>query len=322
MKSSSKTISKKLQKKTQRNKSLEELESEITCLRNEYLEKKALKIALTFKMGKGGKAIIEDLIIEAIGTDCDWCNDKLTLFNLSIDYKKPLPKLYKLSLNKHVFSNNRKNLMVICKNCNSLRSNIPKSLFHKLMDFLNTENRLKYKIKQALRYYNFRYNNFSYKIFRDITAKKGSKKLIISGRKMNRSVIIHKKALNLKRTLRWGKGGTVKAERMLIETIGTNCYWCGKKLTVENISIDHKKPLNRVIGIKLNKDVYLNNRRNLRAICLKCNYLKSNIPEKQFKILMDFLNKNPRLKYIIISALTVYNSRFEDEMYKLERSIV
>ncbi len=128
--------------------------------------------------------------------------------------------------------------------------------------------------------------------------------------KQNESEIIHKKAVRLIYGLRWGRGATAKAEKMLNDALGTRCHWCGNKLTCENISMDHKNPLIRPIQRTPRQLALLNSPKNLRVICQKCNFLKNAIPESRFQKLMDFLNTDRKLKRIILSALYFSNSKY------------
>jgi 5-methylcytosine-specific restriction endonuclease McrA len=302
-------------------KSIEDLENEFTHLRYEIIDRKALKFACSLKLGKGGKSIIKDLLYNNIGKRCGWCDSSLSILNIVIDYNKSFTRNSDPAKNYQLVIKNPKSLMVLCEDCNSLRSNIQKSLFHKLITSFNTELKIKLLIISSIRYYNYFYDNFSYKLYTQIISKYSNNNNHLKTYKQPYNKIIHKKALNLNRVLGWGNGGTAKAERMLIKSIGTPCKWCGCKLTIYNISIDHKNPLNRVIGDPNDYPSHLNECSNLRAICLTCNKLKGNIPEYKFEKLIDFINTDYRLKYIIISALTVYNSRYGTEVYKIYREL-
>ena len=134
------------------------------------------------------------------------------------------------------------------------------------------------------------------------------------------SEIFNKKVRNYVVTLKWGKGSTNKVREMLIEVLGKPCYYCGKELTLDNIQLDHKKPMLRsfdLIDGKLiiqnppAKDfIRLNRPQNLRFICEICNLTKGHLPENEFKKLIEFLNKNKRLKGYIKMALYHYNTRY------------
>ena len=131
------------------------------------------------------------------------------------------------------------------------------------------------------------------------------------------SEIFNKKVRNYVHTLKWGRGSTNKVREMLIEVLGKPCYYCGKELTLDNIQLDHKKPMLRTFDIvdgiqnPPTKDfIRLNHPQNLRFICKMCNLTKGHLPEKEFKKLIDFLNKNKRLKGYIKMALYHYNTKY------------
>lgn len=133
------------------------------------------------------------------------------------------------------------------------------------------------------------------------------------------SEIFNKKVRNYVRTLKWGKGSTKKVSEMLNEALGKTCYYCGKELTLGNIQLDHKKPMLRtfdfVDGIQnppVKEFIRLNRPQNLRFICRTCNLTKGILPENEFKKLIDFLNKNRRLKGYITNALYHYNTRHSE----------
>ncbi len=98
------------------------------------------------------------------------------------------------------------------------------------------------------------YNQLNYfdwgsiKLKSQTRGKASYKKISKSQTKKEReSEIIHRKAINLAKHLKWGKGATTKVEQMITDAIGTPCHWCGNKLTIDNISMDHKNPINRTI---------------------------------------------------------------------------
>ena len=131
------------------------------------------------------------------------------------------------------------------------------------------------------------------------------------------SDIINKKARNYVHSLKWGKGSTKKVKEMLIEALDKPCHWCGKKLILTNIQLDHKNPMLRTFDIiegiqnpPIKDFIRLNRPQNLRFICQMCNLTKGTLPEKEFKKLLDFLNKNKRLKGYITSALYHYNTKY------------
>ena len=131
------------------------------------------------------------------------------------------------------------------------------------------------------------------------------------------SDIFNKKIKNYVHALKWGKGSTKKVREMLTEALDKPCYYCGKKLTLDNIQLDHKKPMFRTFDIingvqnpPIKDFVRLNRPQNLRFICRICNLTKGTLPENEFKKLIDFLNRNKRLKGHIKMALYHYNTKY------------
>ncbi len=138
-------------------------------------------------------------------------------------------------------------------------------------------------------------------------------------KKESYSEIFNKKVRNYVHTLKWGKGSTKKVREMLIEVLGKPCYYCEKKLTFDNIQLDHKKPMLRTFDIvdgiqdpPVKDFIRLNRPQNLRFICRTCNLTKGTLPENEFKKLIDFLNKNKRLKGHITRALYHHNTRYSE----------
>lgn len=129
---------------------------------------------------------------------------------------------------------------------------------------------------------------------------------------------IKTKARNFVIGLKWGRGATDKMIRIILKVLGKPCYWCGKKLTIDNIQLDHKIPLKRpsiYSPITLRR---LNSPKNLRIICWRCNQIKGTIDEKDFQKLMDLLKMDKKLKYIVQDAL-YYSYLYKVEGYRLER---
>ena len=133
------------------------------------------------------------------------------------------------------------------------------------------------------------------------------------------SEIFNKKVKNYVRTLKWGKSSTQKIRVMLQEALGKPCFYCGGEITLDNIQLDHKKPMLRtfdlVDGIQNPPEkefIKFNRPQNLRFICQNCNLTKGTIPEKEFKVLIDFLKKNKRLSIYVKRALYHYNTRYSE----------
>jgi 5-methylcytosine-specific restriction endonuclease McrA len=58
-----------------------------------------------------------------------------------------------------------------------------------------------------------------------------------------------------------------KKKQKLIDDYGSSCWWCGKVLTSEKLTIDHLRPLSRGGSDDLE---------NLRLTCFSCNNSRGN----------------------------------------------
>lgn len=116
---------------------------------------------------------------------------------------------------------------------------------------------------------------------------------------------IRKKADALKQGLNWGAGATDKMEALLKSYLGTPCKYCGKTITLENCSLDHKYPLlrskSRTLSDQQSKD--LNDIGNLHFLCKSCNKAKGKIPEDKFDRLVEFLKTDQVLYDLVWSRL-------------------
>jgi len=123
--------------------------------------------------------------------------------------------------------------------------------------------------------------------------------------KLKKENPIASKALTLFSTIRLGKGKKETALRILKYALGNPCKHCGEIIDLNNASIDHKEPRlgSKVHNRKEKKMIYspeeiriLDNPSNLTVICRNCNQTKGDMSEKQFILLLDFLNKNLDIK--------------------------
>ncbi len=127
---------------------------------------------------------------------------------------------------------------------------------------------------------------------------------------------IKKKATNVMGGLQWGRGGT---ERMIIlvkKYLGNNCKYCGVKLELNNMSLDHKTPLAHSVRKTSKRGRYardydltpeqvkeLNSESNLHFVCLTCNRAKGNLTDEEYSSLLNYLSDKPRVKQIVIAKL-------------------
>jgi 5-methylcytosine-specific restriction endonuclease McrA len=75
---------------------------------------------------------------------------------------------------------------------------------------------------------------------------------------------------------------TITELRQLIyDYYGTSCKYCGRRLDINNIVIDHISPISK--GGNSNIE-------NLQVICKASNSMKGSLDEQHFQILLDWLN--------------------------------
>lgn len=85
---------------------------------------------------------------------------------------------------------------------------------------------------------------------------------------------------------------------LLNKQIGKPCTYCNEPLTLDNCSLDHKEPFNNG-AIRYGKGTALrrwfDRIENLQIICRKCNGLKSNFNDLEFRQLLSFMEQHPAL---------------------------
>lgn len=128
--------------------------------------------------------------------------------------------------------------------------------------------------------------------------------------------ILHK-ANTVNTRLHWGKGSQDKMIKLIKKYLGTNCKYCGEKLTLENMSLDHKTPLPHCLSKSSKKTRHskkykeyteekikeLNSENNLQFICLKCNRRKGNLDDTEYTALIKFLKKYPNMEQIVLAKM-------------------
>jgi len=111
------------------------------------------------------------------------------------------------------------------------------------------------------------------------------------------------KASLFKERLRWGKGATQKMMKFIANYLGEPCGYCGKILTLDNMSLDHKVPLRFNTTKNTSEAEKLNQEENLHMVCRECNHIKGEIPHKKYTKLIKFLNEDKELGDIIRKRL-------------------
>jgi len=79
------------------------------------------------------------------------------------------------------------------------------------------------------------------------------------------------------------------------------CEYCHKPIAPLDYSIDHKIPLNKG---------GTNDISNLHLICIKCNKVKGDLTDEQFKDLMNYLADKPEVYDTLYKRLRMANYKF------------
>lgn len=108
-----------------------------------------------------------------------------------------------------------------------------------------------------------------------------------------------------------GKGNKGKLdfiEGLIKDSIGCGCKYCGVILNIDNINIDHKTPFGKT-KYRRDKIDFVEERlkldaiENIHIICGKCNRIKGNMTDKEYRELLEFLDTNKRLKDKVLKRL-------------------
>ena len=111
-----------------------------------------------------------------------------------------------------------------------------------------------------------------------------------------------------------GHRGKVQVMKDLVEkAVGSKCKYCGRKLTLKNVSLDHKTAKAESTQTRVIADCFA----NLQLICRECNRVKGNLDDYEYDTLLNFLNMNKRLKGKVLKRLGagmsfIYNAEAGD----------
>lgn len=132
------------------------------------------------------------------------------------------------------------------------------------------------------------------------------------------------KANNLLSGLRWGRGAQDRMIVVLEKYLGTDCKYCGVKLELKNISLDHKIPMPHAVrkpskrrsyhpvsSFSAEQIIWMNSEENLHMVCLACNRAKGNINDTDYTLLLSFLSEHPTMKQIVIAKLKGSNFMYK-----------
>lgn len=102
-------------------------------------------------------------------------------------------------------------------------------------------------------------------------------------------------------------------EAKIRAALGKECdYACGRPITLENASLDHKEPRthSKVYNRKTGKQAYtdeeirlLDSPDNLHIVCRSCNQLKSDLNDLQFRTFLLFIRANPDIGKVLTRRL-------------------
>lgn len=101
------------------------------------IDRKAITGSGSLRLGVGKRTIVAAMLRDSIGKPCTYCGKILTVENSQIDHKDPLngvrPGYVRRPLDQIG------NLQLICRRCNSAKSNLTDGKFRKLLAFLRTD---------------------------------------------------------------------------------------------------------------------------------------------------------------------------------------
>jgi len=92
---------------------------------------------------------------------------------------------------------------------------------------------------------------------------------------------LYKKIVRLRND--WNNKYDINADELIKKSLDDPCPYCKQIISIDNISLDHKTP--QSIGGK-----------EVEIICWRCNRMKGELLEKEYKKLLKFINTFERLK--------------------------
>ena len=113
---------------------------------------------------------------------------------------------------------------------------------------------------------------------------------------------VEKKAIIFGANLLIGGRGSKEKRPLLMKmiqgAIGAPCPYCGVVVTLDNISLDHKTPYGDTDARrskKGNEEIRrkMDDPSNLQMTCLRCNSMKADMTDQQFRDLLEFLSEYP-----------------------------
>ena len=90
---------------------------------------------------------------------------------------------------------------------------------------------------------------------------------------------------------------------MLTAALDRPCSYCGRIVTLDNASIDHKTPRRGLARTGGAVSRHLDRRENLHVVCRKCNLAKGAMSHEAFLRLLAFLRGDPELYAAVLPRL-------------------
>lgn len=115
---------------------------------------KAKAISGSIRLGKNKSKIIKQMLLDVLGTPCEYCGVEITLENASMDHKEPRANS-KVRVGGYTseelrFLDRRENLHIVCKKCNNTKSDFSDDQFIRLLRFMEDNIDLKDKLLRRL----------------------------------------------------------------------------------------------------------------------------------------------------------------------------
>ena len=102
------------------------------------LSKKAAALGGSLRL-EGKREKIEALLKAAIDKPCTYCGTFLTYANASLDHMEPLRGLHRASGPMRASLDRISNLQIVCRQCNTAKSDMNDSQFRRLLAFLRSD---------------------------------------------------------------------------------------------------------------------------------------------------------------------------------------
>src|SRR4030042_6277677 len=99
------------------------------------LEYKAHTLFGCIPLGKGKGELSVEILKKYLNTNCKYCNEILTLKNISLDHK--IPVHWKKENRKNPLIGDINNIHLICRKCNQSKRDLNDEQYLRLLEFLN-----------------------------------------------------------------------------------------------------------------------------------------------------------------------------------------